>query len=132
MFEVQPGMSQRELLLDEQTVETPWVKKYVRAFIAEADLQGKIRAHEGVVTRDFGKEIEVVNPQQTWAGLGYPPWPKYVTKRCHTEGAAEIEVAKCQGCGLCASECPAKAITLQHFTDEQIIAKCEAFSEKQY
>ena len=78
VFEVQPGMSQRELLLDEQTVETPWVKKYVRAIIAEADLQGKIRAHEGVVTRDFGKEIEVVNPQQTWAGLGYHRKPSFL------------------------------------------------------
>jgi hypothetical protein len=99
MFEVQPGMSQRELLLDEQAVETPWVKKYVRAIIAEADPQGNIRTHEGVVTRDFGKEIEVVNPQPYWAGLGNPPWPKYVTKQCHKEGATEIPIpiAKAKG-----------------------------------
>ena len=80
MFEVQPGMSQRELFLDEQAVETPWVKKKARASIAEADPQGTMRTHEGVVTRDFGQEIEVVNPQPYWAGLGNPPWPKYVTK----------------------------------------------------
>ncbi len=92
MFEVLPGISQREFLLDEVAVETPWVKKYVRATIAEADQQGNIRTHEGVVTRDFGKEIEVVKPQPYWAGLGNPPWPKYVTKRCHKEGAAEIPV----------------------------------------
>lgn len=32
------------------------------------------------------------------------------------QGAAEIDVTKCQGCGVCVSECPAKAISLQHFT----------------
>jgi len=44
----------------------------------------------------------------------------------NAEGKAEIEVAKCQGCGICASECPGKAIKLQHFTDEQIHAQIEA------
>jgi len=41
-------------------------------------------------------------------------------------GAAEIDVSKCQGCGVCAAECPAKAITLQHFTDKQVLAKVKA------
>jgi len=45
------------------------------------------------------------------------------------EGFAEINMAKCQGCGSCASECPAKAIDLQHFRDEQILAKCNALLE---
>jgi heterodisulfide reductase subunit A-like polyferredoxin len=44
----------------------------------------------------------------------------------NSEGVAEIEMAMCQGCGVCASECPGKAITLQHFTDDQILAKCDA------
>ncbi|MFH0780893.1 MAG: FAD-dependent oxidoreductase [Pseudomonadota bacterium] len=42
------------------------------------------------------------------------------------EGHAVIEPAECHGCGICASECPGKAITLQHFTDQQIIAKTDA------
>ncbi|MEW5911907.1 MAG: FAD-dependent oxidoreductase [Thermodesulfobacteriota bacterium] len=41
-------------------------------------------------------------------------------------GAAHIEVAQCYGCGACAAECPGKAITLQHFTDAQILAKEKA------
>lgn len=41
-------------------------------------------------------------------------------------GAAEIDVTKCQGCGVCVSECPAKAISLQHFTDKQVLAKVQA------
>jgi heterodisulfide reductase subunit A-like polyferredoxin len=42
-------------------------------------------------------------------------------------GVAEIEPAACQGCGTCAAECPAKAIQLQHYRDEQVLAKEEAF-----
>ncbi|MBI5606081.1 MAG: FAD-dependent oxidoreductase [Deltaproteobacteria bacterium] len=41
-------------------------------------------------------------------------------------GAAEIDVTKCQGCGVCVSECPGKAINLQHFTDKQVLAKVQA------
>ncbi len=41
---------------------------------------------------------------------------------------ATIEAAACQGCGICASECPAKAIELHHYTDVQIFAKEEALT----
>jgi heterodisulfide reductase subunit A-like polyferredoxin len=41
-------------------------------------------------------------------------------------GAAEIAAAACRGCGICAGECPAKAIQLQHYRDEQMVAKAEA------
>ena len=83
----------------ESVTETPWVKKYVRATIAGADPQGNIRSHEGVVTRDFGKEMEVVDPQPNWRGFAKSPWPKYVSKRCQKEGAEEIPVpwAKAKG-----------------------------------
>ncbi|MCP4745226.1 MAG: FAD-dependent oxidoreductase [Desulfobacteraceae bacterium] len=39
---------------------------------------------------------------------------------------AEIDPSQCHGCGSCVSECPGKAISLKHFTDEQLIAKCTA------
>jgi len=42
----------------------------------------------------------------------------------NSEGVAEINPALCQGCGTCASDCPGKAIELQHYRDTQIIAKC--------
>ncbi len=42
------------------------------------------------------------------------------------EGHAVIDAAGCQGCGCCVAECPGKAITLKHFTDEQLIAKTVA------
>jgi len=42
------------------------------------------------------------------------------------DGAAIIEIASCYGCGICVAECPGKAIKLQHFTDDQILAKEKA------
>ena len=41
----------------------------------------------------------------------------------HEEGYSHIEASRCQGCGTCVSECPQKAIQLQHFTDQQILEK---------
>jgi heterodisulfide reductase subunit A-like polyferredoxin len=45
-------------------------------------------------------------------------------------GAAYIEAAVCQGCGTCASECPARAIQLMHYTDTQTLAKVDAMFGK--
>jgi heterodisulfide reductase subunit A-like polyferredoxin len=42
------------------------------------------------------------------------------------DGYAVIDTAGCHGCGSCVAECPGKAITLKHFTDEQLIAKTVA------
>ena len=32
----------------------------------------------------------------------------------------------CKGCGACAMACPSKAIRLQHFTAEQVLAQVDA------
>jgi heterodisulfide reductase subunit A-like polyferredoxin len=44
-------------------------------------------------------------------------------------GAAYIEPATCHGCGVCAGECPAKAIQLAHYTDPQVAAVVENLFE---
>ena len=36
---------------------------------------------------------------------------------------------RCSGCGICASECPANAIQLAHYEDEQIGAQVNALLE---
>lgn len=46
-------------------------------------------------------------------------------------GAAYIEPAVCHGCGICASECPARAIQVQHYQDEQVVAKVDALFESE-
>jgi heterodisulfide reductase subunit A-like polyferredoxin len=47
------------------------------------------------------------------------------------KGVAYIEPAACQGCGICASACPRKAIRLRHYADSQVIAKTAVLCEVQ-
>jgi heterodisulfide reductase subunit A-like polyferredoxin len=49
----------------------------------------------------------------------------------NAEGKAEIEKAKCQGCGNCVAACPAKAIRLPGFTDQQEAALFGAILEEE-
>ncbi len=39
---------------------------------------------------------------------------------------SRINAVLCKGCGTCAVTCPSKAIRLQHFTSEQILAQVDA------
>jgi ferredoxin len=43
---------------------------------------------------------------------------------------SQIDPARCRGCGLCASECPAQAISVHHYLDEQIEAKIQGLFEE--
>jgi heterodisulfide reductase subunit A len=45
------------------------------------------------------------------------------------DGFSEIDPAKCHGCGVCASECPAKAIQLMQYEDDHILAKLDGLLE---
>jgi heterodisulfide reductase subunit A len=47
----------------------------------------------------------------------------------NADGYSEIDPAKCLGCGICAAECPAKAIQLQGFLDDQIMGRTDALLE---
>jgi heterodisulfide reductase subunit A-like polyferredoxin len=42
------------------------------------------------------------------------------------DNVSEINRALCQGCGICASECPAKIIEVSHYEDDQLMAKIKA------
>ena len=46
------------------------------------------------------------------------------------QGIARITEVACKGCGTCAASCPARAITVLHFTDEQIRAQALAALER--
>jgi heterodisulfide reductase subunit A-like polyferredoxin len=56
--------------------------------------------------------------------------PRIVTNEedSAARGNAYMEPAICQGCGVCVSECPGKAIKLQFFTDDQLVAKIAAMA----
>jgi heterodisulfide reductase subunit A len=45
------------------------------------------------------------------------------------EKVAEVNPFLCKGCGVCAVECPASAITMHHFTDDQLSVMIKAALE---
>jgi heterodisulfide reductase subunit A-like polyferredoxin len=67
--------------------------------------------------------VSVVDPEKCAACLTCVRACPYNVPRINEEGVAYIEAAGCQGCGICASVCPRKAITLQNYSDEQVMAK---------
>jgi heterodisulfide reductase subunit A len=70
--------------------------------------------------------VSVVDAEKCAACLTCVRTCPYDVPQINADGVAEIEVAMCHGCGICASECPAKAIQLRHYKDAQVIAKTEA------
>ncbi len=82
-----------------------------------------ILSKEGIFV---GGVVATVNPDQCVACLTCVRTCPYDAPRIGVEGYAIIDPAECRGCGACVAECPGKAISLQHFTDEQIIAKTDA------
>lgn len=73
-----------------------------------------------------GGIVAAVNPDRCAACLTCVRTCPYSAPRIGEEGYAIIEPAACHGCGACVAECPGKAISLKHFTDEQILAKASA------
>jgi len=78
-------------------------------------------------------EVSVVDPSRCVACLTCVrvcpydvPELKKGVEGAYMGEVAYIDPASCQGCGICTSACPRKAISLQHYTDEQILAKVSA------
>ena len=73
-----------------------------------------------------GGVVAVVDPEKCAVCLTCVRTCPFDVPRIGDEDAAVIDPAGCRGCGACAAECPGKAISLQHFTDGQLIAKTDA------
>lgn len=70
-------------------------------------------------TLEVGGLVSVVDPEKCASCLTCIRECIYEAPFINADGIAEIEAIKCQGCGNCASACPAKAIQLRTFTDSQ-------------
>jgi heterodisulfide reductase subunit A-like polyferredoxin len=82
-----------------------------------------ILSKEGILV---GGVVAEVNPDRCAACLTCVRTCPYGAPHIGEEGYAKIDPAACRGCGVCVAECPGKAITLRHFTDEQLLAKTDA------
>jgi len=94
-----------------------------------AQAQAAVSRAMTILSRDeilAGGVISTVETERCAACLTCVRTCPYKVPHIGSEGHAVIEAAECHGCGICVSECPGKAITLQHFTDEQINAKTDA------
>jgi len=73
-----------------------------------------------------GGVVAVVDPDRCAACLTCVRVCAYSVPAINRDGVAEINPVQCHGCGTCAAECPGKAITLQHYSDDQLMAKMSA------
>ena len=86
-----------------------------------------------ILSRDslkVGGVVADVTPEKCAVCLTCVRGCPYDIPYIHDDGYAKIDASECHGCGACVGECPGKAIKLNHFTDEQIIAKTDALFEK--
>ncbi|MGA2620956.1 MAG: 2Fe-2S iron-sulfur cluster-binding protein [Thermoguttaceae bacterium] len=67
-------------------------------------------------------QIAWVDPDQCISCMTCVHVCPYLAPRVGPQNKAEVQGAVCMGCGSCSAECPAKAITLRHFVDIQILA----------
>ncbi len=100
-------------------------------FITEAITQarGAVSRAVTIISRPHllvGGVVSVVNPERCVACLTCVRSCPFNVPKINGDGVAEIKAAACQGCGICTGACPRKAITLQHYADEQIMAKIAA------
>ncbi len=70
-----------------------------------------------------------VDPEKCAACLVCVRCCPYGVPKINQDGVSEIDEALCRGCGICAAECPAKAIELSWYEDEQVMSKVEALLE---
>ncbi len=100
-------------------------------FIDESVTQAKATAAKAVnilskKEMKISGVVSVIDPDKCAVCLTCVRTCPYDVPRINEDGVAEIEKAICHGCGICASECPAKAIQLMHYKDKQVIAKIES------
>ena len=70
-----------------------------------------------------------VNPEHCAACLVCVRSCPFGVPRINEDGVSEIDEALCQGCGICASECPAQTIHLNWYEDDQVMSKINALLE---
>jgi heterodisulfide reductase subunit A-like polyferredoxin len=100
--------------------------------IADSVAQGSAAAARAltIITKEaleVGGIVSYIDPELCAACLTCVRLCPYGAIAINDDGVAETNIAKCRGCGICTTECPAKAIELRHFEDDQIIPMVEQY-----
>ncbi|NIR86231.1 CoB--CoM heterodisulfide reductase iron-sulfur subunit A family protein [Candidatus Bathyarchaeota archaeon] len=99
--------------------------------ITESLIQASGAAARAVIPLSKGKiEVEpiiAVTDEKLCSGCGTcVALCPYGAIKKDEKGIARVTEVACKGCGTCAASCPERAITMRHFTDEQIAAQAIA------
>ncbi len=92
-----------------------------------AAARANIIMHRGMVTVE-AITARVDESMCTGCGLCAKVCP-YQAIQINDRKKAVVIDAACSGCGTCSAECKFDAITMRHFTDRQILAQIDAFTE---
>jgi heterodisulfide reductase subunit A-like polyferredoxin len=68
---------------------------------------------------EVGAQVSAVNQDKCISCMTCVHVCPYGAPCVNLDNKAEIAAAKCMGCGICAAECPARAIQLNHFESKQ-------------
>ena len=80
---------------------------------------------------DVSAQVSYVDQQSCISCMTCVTVCPYTAPFCNKDGKGQIEAAKCMGCGICAAECPARAIQLHHFeTDQFEVMIKQLFAER--
>jgi heterodisulfide reductase subunit A len=83
-----------------------------------------------------GAQTAWVDPSKCIACMTCVHVCPYLAPQIGKDNKAEVQAAVCMGCGSCTASCPAKAISLHHYLDTQILGAinnllARAFEERQ-
>ncbi|MBM3132838.1 MAG: CoB--CoM heterodisulfide reductase iron-sulfur subunit A family protein, partial [Chloroflexi bacterium] len=98
--------------------------KFVSESIAQA--RGAVSRAVTILSQPYlmtGGVVSVVDEDKCVACLTCVRACPFGVPKFGPRNAVVIESAACQGCGICASVCPRKAISVQHYKDGQVVAK---------
>jgi heterodisulfide reductase subunit A-like polyferredoxin len=100
-------------------------------FIGEAVAQANAAAARAasILSRrsmPVGAQIARVDPAKCVSCMTCVHVCPYLAPVVGADNKAEVQPAVCMGCGSCTAECPAKAITLHHYVDAQILGAIDS------
>jgi heterodisulfide reductase subunit A len=112
---------------------TAHAPKFLSESIAQANaVAGRAASILGRKKMAVGGQIAWVDQDKCISCMTCVHVCPYMAPRINEDNKAEVQSATCMGCGSCTAECPAKAITLRHFVDRQILAALESLLHSEH